>query len=194
MAEGLGRVLIVSATEQGTLFLNGLLQEFMTESSVISVKSGAEARRVLSGNEFDFIFINMPLTDETGVELAKSASQGAGFVIVFVKSGLAEQIADKLSEDGLFVIQKPVVRPQLINGLRVMLTAKDKMRKLQNENDKIRKKLEDQMIISRAKCVLIYHLQIDEAEAHRKIEMRAMNERRPKREIAIEILHEFDDE
>lgn len=62
MAEGLGRVLIVSATEQGTLFLNGLLQEFMTESSVISVKSGAEARRVLSGNEFDFIFINMPLT------------------------------------------------------------------------------------------------------------------------------------
>lgn len=82
----------------------------------------------------------------------------------------------------------------MINGLRVMLTAKDKMRKLQDENDKIRKKLEDQMIISRAKCVLIYHLQIDEAEAHRKIEMRAMNERRPKREIAIEILHEFDDE
>jgi len=63
-----------------------------------------------------------------------------------------------------------------------------------NENDRLRQKLEDISLVSRAKCMLIYHKSIDEYEAHRYIEKRAMDERRSKREIAFDVLHEFDDE
>ena len=195
MAEGLGRVLIASGTEKGAVYLKNLLAEFHPESTTV-LQSAVEVRRGLSGGvHYDFIFVNLPLTDETGVELVKDiAEQGHAFVTAVLRDEVADQIGPGLVAEGVFVVRKPVIRAHFLDDVQMMATAWRRLALLQNENDRLRQKVEDISLISRAKCMLIYHKSIDEYGAHRLIEKRAMDERRSKREIAFEILHEFDDE
>ncbi|MCI8590196.1 MAG: ANTAR domain-containing protein [Clostridiales bacterium] len=195
MTEGLGRVLIVSGTDKGAVYLRELLADFHPES-IVTQKSGTEVRRGLAGGvAYDFVFVNMPLLDETGTELVKDiAERGHAFVTAVLRDELADQVSVGLLAAGIFVVRKPVVRAHFLDQVQMMMMARQKVERLQNENDKLRQKLEDISLISRAKCILIYHKSIDEYEAHRFIEKRAMDERRSKREIAFEILHEFDDE
>ncbi|MCI8331666.1 MAG: ANTAR domain-containing protein [Clostridiales bacterium] len=195
MTEGLGRVLIASGTDKGAAYLKDLLTEFHPESTTV-LQSGVEIRRGLSGGvDYDFVFVNMPLLDETGAELVKDiAERGHAFVTVLLREEIADQIGAALLKDGVFVVRKPVVRAHFLDSVQMMMMAWRKVERLQSENDRLRQKLEDVSLVARAKCVLIYHKAIDEYEAHRYIEKRAMDERRSKREIAFEILHEFDDE
>ena len=48
-------------------------------------------------------------------------------------------------------------------------------------------------LVSRAKCCLVEHEQMTEAEAHRYIEKQAMDTRRDRTEIAQEILENYED-
>ena len=195
MTEGLGRVLIASGTDKGAVYLKDLLAEFHPESTTI-LKSGVEVRRGLSGGvHYDFVFVNLPLIDETGVELVKDiAERSHAFVTAVLRDEIADQAGPGLVAGGVFVVRKPVVRAHFLDDVQMMMTAWRKVECLRNENDRLRQKLEDISLVSRAKCMLIYHKSIDEYEAHRYIEKRAMDERRSKREIAFDVLHEFDDE
>ena len=56
------------------------------------------------------------------------------------------------------------------------------------ENQLLKQKIEDLKLIDRAKCVLIANLKMDEKQAHRYIQKRAMDLRLPQRDIAEEIL------
>ena len=61
---------------------------------------------------------------------------------------------------------------------------------LRQENDKLRDKIAQIRLVDRAKCYLIEHKGMSEAEAHRMIEKTAMDTRRDRAEVAAEILEE----
>ena len=61
---------------------------------------------------------------------------------------------------------------------------------LRQENDKLQDKIAQIRLVDRAKCYLIEHKGMSEAEAHRMIEKTAMDTRRDRAEVAAEILEE----
>ena len=61
---------------------------------------------------------------------------------------------------------------------------------LRAENAKLLDKIAQLRLVDRAKCYLIEHKGMSEAEAHRMIEKIAMDTRRDRAEVAAEILEE----
>jgi len=66
------------------------------------------------------------------------------------------------------------------------------LQEVQEENLKLKQKIEDIRIIDRAKCILISRLNLSEAEVHRAIEKQAMDMRTSKRAIAEDILKTYE--
>ena len=84
-------VLLVSKSEKSTDSLSGLLRE-ISSPTIDIVRSGSEARRILLEKEYDFVFINTPLTDEFGDGLSIYVSENThASVVLLVKAEIEEQ-------------------------------------------------------------------------------------------------------
>ena len=176
------------------------------------VASGGEARRRMGDIDFEVVIINTPLPDEFGHELSTYAVEksNAG-VILLAKAGTADQISDKLQQHGVLVLAKPftgddpfvviygddviwgedpVTGVQFRQAVQMAAACCRRLDYLRQENDKLRDKIAQIRLVDRAKCYLIEHKGMSEAEAHRMIEKTAMDTRRDRAEVAAEILEE----
>ena len=157
--------------------------------------SGAEARRALLAGEWRLVVINAPLSDEFGHELAVLAAEktGAGIVLI-TRAGQAESAAARVEDAGVFVVAKPLDRAAFAHAVRMALAANSRIMALQSQNRALARQIEDIRLVDRAKCALIQYQQLTEPAAHRYFEQRAMDTRRPRREIAREILAVYERE
>ncbi len=185
-------ILVVSSNEK----VNSLIVELLKTqyfSNITAVKSGSEARRTLIDNVFDIIIINTPLIDEFGSELAINViTSTISSIILIVKSEMADEIANKVENYGVFVVPKPISKQFFFQCLKFISTSRKRILGLKNENIKLQQKIEEIRLIDRAKCVLIQYLNFTESQAHRYIEKQAMDMRITKKEIAEGILKTYE--
>lgn len=170
-----------------------MLTQFLTSCGVQTqfcyTASGAEARRALVNGMFDLVLVNTPLPDEFGHEMAQTAAHDtlAG-VILLAKAEIADSVAEKVEDDGVLVVPKPLSRVLFMQALRLMRAARQRLTGLQSENRRLQQRIEDIRTVDRAKCLLIECCAMSEPEAHAYIEQQAMKRRRTKREIAESII------
>ncbi len=188
-----GMTLLVGSSEKSLELLQSLLQGAAGFSRCVTAKNGAEARRILALEEYTLVVINTPLTDEPGIDLAIKAAQStlAG-VILLIKADMAEVVAQKVEESGVLVVAKPVLRQLFDQALRLSMTARNRMLMLQNQNEKLQKKIEEMRMVDRAKCALIQYLRMTEQQAHRHIEKQAMDTRQTKMQVAKDIVNTYE--
>lgn len=186
----MGLALIASAGNNANEYLARHAAELGYTRPVI-VASGGEARRRLGDKDFEVVIINAPLPDEFGHELALHAVEKthAG-VLLLVKNGNAEQIGAKLQERGILVLGKPFSGPQFRQAMQIAASCYRRLDILRAENARLADKIAQLRLVDRAKCYLIEHKGYTEADAHRYIEKQAMDTRRSRGEIAMEILEE----
>ena len=184
--------LIVTSTEKSIPFISQMLSQAEIDK-INSVASAGEARRLLIEHDYDLCVINAPLVDEFGENLARNiASKGIGEVILLVKSELYDEVCDKVEDMGVVVVAKPLSKALFWNAIKMTQAAHRRMKRIQSENNKLLKKIEDIRIVDRAKCLLISYLSMTEMEAHRHIEKQAMDTRSTKRAIAEEIIKTYE--
>ena len=101
------RILLVSATEKSRTMLSQFLTSCGVQAQLAPASSGAEARRMLVDGLFDLILVNTPLPDEFGHDMAQQAANDtlAG-VILLAKAEIADSVAEKVEDDGVFVVPK----------------------------------------------------------------------------------------
>lgn len=183
------RVLIVSSTEKSHTMLSQFLSSCDVKAQTFSASSGSEARRILFSGEFDVILINAPLSDEFGHELAQTAAQNTfSGVILLAKSDVSDAVSEKVENDGVFVVPKPLHKNVFLWALRMIRVTHARLYGLQKENRTLKKRIEDIRLVDRAKCILIECCAMTEPDAHSYIEKQAMDKRLSKRQIAEEIL------
>ncbi|MBC8530489.1 ANTAR domain-containing response regulator [Gehongia tenuis] len=186
------RVLVVSGTEKGHRFFAELMAAH-GDYRLRGAGSGAEARRILAEDSFDQVIVNAPLPDEFGHDLALRAAEAtAAGVILVVRGELADEVAARVEDFGVFVIAKPISRALFYQALRLTQAAHKRVMGLRTENEKLQVKIEEIRLVDRAKCVLIQVLGFTESEAHHYIEKQAMDLRLPRREIAERILRTYE--
>ena len=78
-----------------------------------------------------------------------------------------------------------------IASVGLLLASQAKAERYRAENEKLRQKLEELRVVSRAKCLLVEYLHLDEESAHKYMERQAMEERKTRRAVAEEILREY---
>lgn len=184
------RALIVSAGNNANEYLARHMADLGYTRPTMAA-SGGEARRQMDAKDFEVIVINTPLPDEFGHELGTDAvtKTDAG-VILLTKTA----IADKLQEFGVLVLGKPFTGAQFRQAVQLAASNYKRLTVLRAENAKLLDKIAQLRLVDRAKCYLIEKKHYTETEAHRLIEKMAMDTRRPRGEIAQEILEEDDEE
>ncbi|MCL2847881.1 MAG: ANTAR domain-containing protein [Firmicutes bacterium] len=184
-------VLIVAQSDNAVEFLKEILQAASIRN-ITAKHNCADARQALIDRDFDLVIINAPLTDETGERLAKQiAARGASQVILVVKLEHFDAVAAASENDGVLCVPKPINRTNFWAVLSLAKSSHSRLLQMENENAKLKRKIEDIRIIDRAKCAMIEHKGITEQEAHRYIEKQSMDKRISKRDVAIEVLEEL---
>ena len=183
--------LIISNTEKGAAFFTEALNAASIKQ-IAAINSIGEARRALLEKDYDLVIVDSPLQDETGEDFSRfAASSGISQLILVVNSEHFNAVSSVCGEDGVLVISKPVNKEILWSAFSLAKSVKNKLKRMQAENIKLKQKIEDIKIIDRAKCTLISYLNLNENEAHRFIEKQAMDLRSTKRAISEEILKTY---
>ncbi len=184
-------ILIVSSSEKGKEMLRELLRG-QNISRITTAQSGAETRRVIVEQHFDLIFVNMPLPDEYGDDLAMRVAEvtDAGIVLLAAAS-LLEELADKVEDYGVYVLEKPISRQLFYHSLRLLKVAGKRQRYLKEENSKLRSKIQEMSLVNKAKCLLVQYRGFSEEQAHKYVERQAMDRRCSRLDIAQRILTEY---
>jgi response regulator NasT len=181
-------VLVVSAAKELNTALLTLLpgSHYSPVKTVTSISAG---RRAWSERSYDYVLINSPLPDDTGVRFAIDLSSSQGTVVLlFVKAEIHDDILGKVVEHGVFTLSKPLSRSVLTTALNWMASARERLRKSEKKALSFEEKMEEIRIVNRAKWLLISELKMEEPQAHRYIEKQAMDRCICKKEAAQEIL------
>lgn len=159
---------------------------------VCFVSNIAAARRELLSRTFDFVIINAPLPDEFGTRFAIDACAGSGTVVLLMlRSESYEEVNAKVTMHGVFTLQKPTPYQTLQQGLKWMISARERLRKIENKATTIEEKMEEIRLVNRAKWLLIEQLKMTEADAHHYIEKQAMDRCVSRKEISLGIIKTY---
>ena len=183
------RTLLVSSNEKMNAALLGMLPETEYETDVAT--SAAAARQRLSGESYDFVLINAPLTDEFGTQLAVDLP-GSCVVLLLVRSELYEGVYAKATDSGVLTLAKPTSPAMLTQALRWMHAVRERLRRMAAKNTSLEEKMADIRLVNRAKWLLITELSMTEPDAHRYIEKQAMDRCVPRRVIAQQIIQMYE--
>ena len=185
-------ILILSGSEAAGEKLSALCA-MLPDSRVTVLPSGGAGREAASGNGFRLIVINSPLQDESGAEtaeyLAENTSSG---VLLILRSEQAEKLGERMEQLGVAVLEKPLSKELFFSAARLGMTMKSRLDRLLAENRALEVRMEETKLVGRAKCVLIEHLNMTEAQAHRYIEKQAMDLRISRYEVARGILSAYE--
>ena len=184
-------ILVVSAAEK----LNTALSSLLTESHYEPVKivsSVTAAKQAWNERSYDYVMVNSPLPDDTGIRFAiDSAASKGTVVLLFVRAEFYDDIRDKVTEHGVFTLSKPFSRSLFSLSLDWMASARERLRKLEKKTLSFEEKMEEIRLVNRAKWLLISELQMDEPQAHRYIEKQAMDRCVSRQTIAEEIIKTY---
>jgi two-component system, response regulator PdtaR len=185
-------VLIVSNTNTTLGIISDMLN-VGTFSRITTTQNCAEARRDLIDNTFDLIIIDSPLPDELGDDFALYASEqtDAGIILI-VNSNILADIGENVEDAGVFVLPKPVSPDFFYQAVKLLIASRRRVMSLENENQKLQKKIEEIRLVDRAKCILIQYLNMTEPQAHRYIEKQAMDLRQSRLVTAENILKTYE--
>ncbi|MCR4906775.1 MAG: ANTAR domain-containing protein [Clostridiales bacterium] len=187
-AEPAYSALVVSPPGKVSDALTELLPEARC-ASVAAASDAASARRILAEFDYDFVFVNSPLPDETGIRFAADLTEsGASVVLLLVRAESLGEIDEKVSRRGVLTLAKPTSKQALAEAVRWMRAVRERLRRSEKKTLTLEEKMTEIRLVNRAKWVLITSRGMDEAEAHRWIEKRAMDRCVTRREIAEEII------
>ena len=184
-------VLVVSAAAKFHTSLRELLPEDRY-APLCAASSVAEARRVLLERPFDIVIISAPLPDEFGTKLALHIiDKSSAGVLLLAKSDVYDEMEAKLTCQGVFTLAKPTSALLLNQSLKWLVSARERLRRMEEKATSVEEKMEEIRLVNRAKWLLIEQLKMTEAEAHRHIEKQAMDRCTTRREIALGIIKTY---
>ncbi len=192
LKEQIYSVLVVSASDNFNDALSGLLPASHFDP-VRYVSGISAAKRLMSEREFDLVIINSPLPDDIGTGFAIDVSSSKSTVaLVIVRTDILETLRDKLTASGVFYLPKPLSSQTFSLALDWMMSARERLRKMENKTLSIEEKMAEIRLVNRAKWLLITELKMEEPQAHRFIEKQAMDRCISRRAVAEEIIKTYE--
>lgn len=184
------KVLLASLTQTDVC---DLLGSAASRCEVVRVSGAGQARRRLADDSFSLLIVNSPLEDELGAELAiQAAERTSAGVLLLVRQGIYAMAEDKLRPYGVVVLQKPFNAVDAARASQLLLATSARLRNMKKVTLKLRGQIEELKVIYRAKCVLMQYLGMSEEEAHKYIERTAMESRRSRFEVAMDVIKTYE--
>ena len=184
-------VLVVSSSVK----LRDALTDLLPESDYSPVKTVGDinsAKREASERDYDFIVVNSPLPDDTGLRFSIDSVETSNSVVLMLGGiELYDDVHLKATDHGVFMLRKPTSKATISLALDWMASARERLRKAEKKTSTIEEKMNEIRLVNRAKWLLISEVKMSEPDAHRYIEKQAMDRCSTKREIAEEIIRTY---
>ena len=184
-------ILLVSSSTGFVDTMRSLLPE-NRYSPVCTAENVSAAKRVLAERAFDFVIINSPLSDGSGLRLATDiAEQRNTIPLLLVKGEEYPDMLDRTIRNGVYILAKPLTRATTAVALAWMAASRERIRVTEKKELSFEEKMGEIRVVNRAKWLLISELNMSEPEAHRYIEKQAMDRCIPRKQIAEEIIRMY---
>ena len=186
-------VLLVSKSPKTAEALVPILKPLCLKP-VCNADSAARARKHLSDHHAatDLAIINMPLTDDSGLQLAiELAGKNMG-VLVLVKNEIQDQVSWQLEPYGIVTLGKPLSAQALTQALKMLRALRRKLVAVESQRSTLEDKMKEIRLVNRAKWLLIGRLSMSEEEANRYIEKTAMDTSQKKKAVAEQIIKMYE--
>ena len=185
------KVLLVSAAQN----MNAVLRDLLNGSHFERVETIGNinaAKRAFAEQEYDFVIINSPLPDSSGVRFAiDTCGTGETVVLLFVRAEFYSEITERVVKHGVLTLSKPTSRQMIETAVSWMISMRERLRTAKKKTLTLEEKMAEIRLVNRAKWLLIEKKGMDEPTAHRYIEKQAMDRCVSRKEIAEEIVRKY---
>lgn len=183
--------LIVASNKQISSALASAVRRSGADNIALAFDA-VSAKRMASERSFALTVVYADNFSSGGVELARIFAARGGGVIIIVDAKDADDISRRLENDGIIVLGKPLSHPELFRAIKLIRATNNRIARLVEEKRDLLKKIDDMRLVTRAKLILMQNMGFTEEQAHRHIEKRAMDLRRTRAEVAMDILKTYE--
>ena len=162
---------------------------------VLTAETVQEARRAVEREKIALMVIFSPLKDEEEIprlfDMAERRGIAAGYI---VGREIYGETAYRLEGRNVFVVAYPLQMDQVLQLVSFLHQVQKRFWLVLSEQERLQRQVQDIQIVCRVKCLLVEKREMTEEEAHHFIEQEAMNTGLSKREAALKILKELQQE
>ena len=181
-------VLLVSASES----FNRSFFPLLPVSRYSPVTQVSDLRAARESTPSDLVIVNAPLPGGDSLSYCSSVADSSdSAVLLLVPQGQLDRTEDRMLPAGVMTLGKPLSSIMLSQSLRGLCAMHERLRSRQQALHTVENAVEEIKLINRAKWLLISCLNMTEDEAHRYIGKLAMQQQRPKRDIAEGIIRTY---
>lgn len=185
-------ILIVSVSDQFAALAKRSLSPKNCMGIVLR-KSGSLARRSILERYYDIIIIDVPLSDEAGVDLALDIRDKCDVsVLLVVSKEIYEDVLNRVTDYGILVLPKPFPRGRIDKAIRYLMAIQNRIRRLEIRLQSAQEKIREIRTIDKAKILLVQMKMMTEDEAHRYIGKYAMDRGISRGSAAMMILEDLE--
>jgi AmiR/NasT family two-component response regulator len=168
------------------------LKEMLEEEGFDVVGEAADgdaAVRLARERDPDLVIMDIKMPGLDGLSAAeKVVSEGISAVLILTAFSQRDLVQRAAKAGAIGYLVKPFQKSDLVPAIEVALARHAELQAVRKETADLAEQLETRKIVDRAKGKLMDERGLSEAEAFRSIQKQAMDQRRPMRSIAEEIL------
>jgi AmiR/NasT family two-component response regulator len=168
------------------------LKEMLEEEGYAVVGEASDGDAVLRDAEEkrpDLIIMDIKMPGVDGLTAAERVTErGLGAVLILTAFSQKDLVQRAAEAGAMGYLVKPFQKSDLLPAIEVALARHAQLSAARRESSDLKEQLATRKVVDKAKGRLIDEKGMTEAEAFRHIQKRAMDERRPMREVAQELL------
>ena len=150
---------------------------------------GAAAIELSRALRPDVVIMDIKMPNVDGIAASEILAEEQVAPVVVVTAYTDRELLEGAKRAGVFAyVSKPFTDAQLVPQIEVALARFSEFHALTREVGQAKTALEARKVVERAKAHLMETQSLSEAEAYRQIQRTSMNQRRPLRDVAEEIL------
>ena len=193
LTDRIGAILVIAAKPR----IQSSVRSALTAKygRVLTAETVQEARRAVEREKIALMVIFSPLKDEEEIprlfDMADRRGIAAGYI---VGREIYGETAYRLEGRNVFVVAYPLQMDQVLQLVSFLHQVQRRFWLVLSEQERLQRQVQDIQIACRVKCLLVEKREMTEEEAHHFIEQEAMNTGLSKREAALKILKELQQE
>ena len=193
LTDRIGAILVIAAKPR----IQSSVRSALTAKygRVLTAETVQEARRAVEREKIALMVIFSPLKDEEEIprlfDMAERRGIAAGYI---VGREIYGETAYRLEGRNVFVVAYPLQMDQVLQLVSFLHQVQKRFWLVLSEQERLQRQVQDIQIVCRVKCLLVEKREMTEEEAHHFIEQEAMNTGLAKREAALKILKELQQE
>ena len=168
------------------------LKEMLEEEGLQVVGEAADgeaAVRLAAERHPDLVIMDIKMPGMDGLTAAEKLAETGEAAVLILTAFSQKDLVQRAAEAGAMgYLVKPFQKSDLMPAIEVALARHAQVRALKSESANLTDQLETRKVVDRAKGKLIDSEGLSEADAFRRIQKQAMDERRSMREVAAAIL------